>query len=318
MNNTNQIIKKIGVDVAKKKLDIALDDNHFVTIDNNESAFKLFLSEIKEPLSTIHIVMEASGGYEKRFAYYLQSQGVLVSVVNAKRVRDYAKAMGRLAKNDTIDAQVIRAFSYAIKLIPMRIKTTEEQQLEALVKRHQQVIKLQTVEKQHLETTIDPHALRSIKSTLALFNKQLTQLDSKINSLMESSSSYHHRKQLITSVQGIGEQTASMLLIQLPELGQLGNKQASALLGVAPYCNDSGQRKGRKLIWGGRKTVRSNLYMPMLSAIQFNPLIKTFYKRLVAAGKPKKVAVIACMRKLITILNTMLKNDTPWDPNYGK
>jgi transposase len=317
MSKLNTPFNKIGVDVSKKKLDIAIDESTVITIENTPAAYSEFLSRLEYPLSQLHVVMEASGGYERRFADYLLSQSIAVSVVNAKRVRDYAKAMGQLAKNDTIDAQVIRAFAKAIHLTLIEKKSHESQQLEGLVKRRQQLVKLQTIEKQHLETTLDKTAIASIKALLKQLAKQIESLDSKINCLMENSASFQQRKQVVLSAKGLGEQTAAMLLIQLPELGQLSHKQVSALVGVAPYCNDSGPRKGQKAIWGGRKIVRSSLYMPMLSAIQYNPLIKAFYKRLIAKGKVRKVAVIACMRKLLTILNSMLKNNTQWDDNYA-
>jgi len=318
MNKSDTRFNKIGVDVSKKKLDIALDDKTVVTIDNDDAAFSSFLETLSYPLSDVHFVMEATGGYERKFAWFLLSRSIAVSIVNAKRVRDYAKAMGKYAKNDRIDALVIRAFANAVELVFLEEKSMLEQQLESLVKRRQQLVKLQTVEKQHMETTTDPIASSSIKEVLELLKLQLSSLDVIMEDLLKNNRSHHDRKKLIVGVQGIGEQTASMLLIQLPELGKLNNKQVSSLVGVAPFCNESGQRKGYKVIWGGRKTVRSNLYMPMLSAVRFNPLIKAFYERLIAKGKHPKVALIASMRKLLTILNSMLKNNREWNPNYGK
>jgi len=316
MNKSSTRTNKIGVDVSKKKLDIALSDSIVVSIDNDLTAFVDFIETLDYPLTNIHFVMEATGGYERKFAYFLLSQSIAVSIVNAKRVRDYAKAMGKYAKNDRIDALVIRAFAKAIELIPLKEKSKTEQQLESLVKRRQQLVKLQSTEKQHLETASDKVALVSINEMIKVIKLQLLSIDAVIDKLLENDSEHHCRKDLISCVQGIGKQTASMLLIQLPELGKLNNKQVSALVGVAPFCNESGQRKGRKVIWGGRKTVRTNLYMPMLSAIQHNPIIKAFYNRLIARGKLPKVALIASMRKLLTILNSMLKNNREWDPNY--
>ncbi len=269
------------------------------------------------PLEEVHFVMEATGGYERKFARFLLSKSISVSVVNAKRVRDYAKAMGKLAKNDAIDAQVIRAFAKAINLVFLEEKSDKDYKLEGLVKRQQQLIKLQTIEKQHLETATGKIVIRSINTVIKLLEKQIVSTEKMIVTLMENTEDHHERKKLLLGVQGIGERTASTLLIQLPELGKLSNKQISALLGVAPFSNDSGPRTGKKQIWGGRKIVRSSLYMPMLNAIQYNPVIKAFYKRLVARGKIRKVAVIACMRKLLTIINSMLRNNTEWNPKYG-
>jgi len=317
MNTLEKVTNKIGVDVSKKKLDIAIDNDTVITIENIESAFQDLLKNFPYPLEEVHFVMEATGGYERKFARFLLSKSISVSVVNAKRVRDYAKAMGKLAKNDAIDAQVIRAFAKAINLVFLEEKSDKDYKLEGLVKRQQQLIKLQTIEKQHLETTTEKIVIRSINTVIKLLEKQIVLTEKMIVTLMENTEDHHERKKLLLGVQGIGERTASTLLIQLPELGKLNNKQISALLGVAPFCNDSGPRTGKKQIWGGRKIVRSSLYMPMLNAIQYNPVIKTFYKRLVARGKIRKVAVIACMRKLLTIINSMLRNNTEWNPKYG-
>jgi transposase len=317
MNTLEKVTNKIGVDVSKKKLDIAIDDDTVITIENIESAFQDLLKNFPYPLEEVHFVMEATGGYERKFARFLLSKSISVSVVNAKRVRDYAKAMGKLAKNDTIDAQVIRAFAKAINLVFLEEKSDKDYKLEGLVKRQQQLIKLQTIEKQYLETATEKIVIRSINTVIKLLEKQIVLTEKMIITLMENTEDHHERKKLLLGVQGIGERTASTLLIQLPELGKLNNKQISALLGVAPFCNDSGPRTGKKQIWGGRKIVRSSLYMPMLNAIQYNPVIKTFYKRLVARGKIRKVAVIACMRKLLTIINSMLRNKTEWNPKYG-
>jgi transposase len=318
MTKATQVLKKIGVDVSKKKLDIAVDEQTFFTIDNNEKAFIEFLESLDMPLQGIHFVLEATGGYEKKFAHFLLSQSIAVSIVNPKRVRDFAKALGKLAKNDKIDAQVIRAFAKIADLVLLKRKSKADERLKSLIQRRKQLLKHQAVEKQYLETTTDKDLVLSIQDFLDTLSEQIESLDKTIQVLMEADDRYHARKQLVVAVNGIGERTASTLLVQLPELGQLSNKQISALVGVAPFCNDSGERKGKKMIWGGRKEVRSALYMPMLCAIQHNKTIKAFYDRLIAKGKIRKVAVIACMRKLLTILNAMLKNNTPWNPDYAK
>ena len=316
MAKNRNTLKKIGVDVSKKKLDIALDENIFVTIDNKEEAYVGLLKTLDHP-DEIHFVMEATGGYENKFARFLQSQSIMVSVVNPKRVRDYAKSMGKLAKNDEIDAQVIREFGTVAKLIPLRRKSQEDERLNALILRRKQLLKHLVSEKQHLETTFNEEAQSSIHEFMLMLENQIRSIDSTINSVLDTAEVYRHKKEMISAVSGLGARTVSTILIQLPELGELSNKQISALVGVAPFCNDSGDRKGRKVIWGGRKEIRTALYMPMLSAIQHNKPIKIFYDRLVAKGKNKKVAIIACMRKLLTILNSMIKNKTPWNPDYA-
>lgn len=318
MTKQAQNLKKIGVDVSKKTLDIELDEKHIFSINNTEKAFIDFLGKLDEPLDSIHFILEATGGYEKKFANFLLTQSIAVSVVNPKRVRDYAKALGILAKTDKIDAGVIRQYAGAANLILLKKKSKEDERLMSLCNRRKQLLKHQATEKQYLETTTDEEVYHSIQAFLNTLEEQIELLDRTIQALMEADTAYSVRKQLVVNVQGIGERTASTILVQLPELGQLSNKQISALAGVAPFCNDSGERKGKKMIWGGRKEIRTALYMPMLSAIQHNKVIKAFYDRLIARGKIRKVAVIACMRKLLTILNAMLKNNTPWNPNYAE
>ena len=317
MNNVNQTLNKIGVDVSKRKLDIAISDKKFVTIDNHESAFQEFLNTLMLPINKIHFILEATGGYESKFADFLLNKNIAVSIVNPKRVRDYAKAMGKLAKNDRIDAHVIRDFAKVVQPLLINKKTPQEQKLRNLVKRRRQLVKHQTTEKVYLETTTEKIALDSISKILAQLEKQIRSIDNKIQSLMDKDSNYREKKSMIVEVDGLGEQSAATLLANLPELGTLNNKQIAALVGVAPFCNDSGERKGKKMIWGGRKQIRTALYMPMLSAIRYNKPIKAFYDRLIKKGKIRKVAVIACMRKLLTILNAMLKNNTRWNPNYA-
>ncbi|RUM73742.1 MAG: IS110 family transposase [Sulfurovum sp.] len=318
MNKRNQMLNRIGVDVSKKKLDIAFNETDFVTIDNNEKAFQELLKTITMPLKDVHFIMEATGGYESKFADFLLSQNIAVSIINPKRVRDYAKAMGKLAKNDRIDAHVIREFANIANPVLLNKKSPEEQKLRNLIKRRRQLLKQQTIEKLYLETTSEREALDSIREMLKQLEIQIESMDAKIQTLMSADQSYRKKKELLIEVEGIGSQSVATILANLPELGTLNNKQIGALVGVAPFCNDSGERKGKKMIWGGRKQIRTALYMPMLSAIQYNKPIKAFYDRLIKKGKIRKVAVIACMRKLLTILNSMLKNNTRWDPNFSE
>jgi len=318
MTKINQTYNKIGVDVSKKTLDIALNDTDFISIDNNEEAFLSFLKTFESSLKKAHFIMEATGGYESKFADFLLNQNIAVSIVNPKRVRDYAKAMGKLAKNDKIDAHVIRDFAYIAAPVLLNRKSPQEQKLNNLVKRRRQLLKHQSTEKLYLETTSEKEALVTIQELLFCLERQIESLDFMIQSLIETDHSFHEKKELCIEVEGIGNQSVATLLTNLPELGTLNNKQIGALVGVAPFCNDSGERKGKKMIWGGRKHIRTALYMPVLCAIQYNKPIKAFYDRLVKRGKIRKVAVIACMRKLLTILNSMLKNNTRWNPNYAE
>lgn len=308
----------IGVDVSKKTLDVSTDQYTSFSVENSKKGFNQLFKRLKGIApSKLRMVVEATGGYERRFVSFFQANGVAVSVVNAKRVRDYAKAMGRLAKNDCIDAQVIRQFAEVFDPRPIEAKSEEADSLDALVRRRDQLVTQRTVEKQHLESVTDPAVVQSIQRIIKFLAKEIEKIEAKIKALIRADSKLAERVKHITQVKGIGEITASTLVADLPELGVLTNKKIAALVGVAPFCRDSGTLKGKRTIWGGRAQVRSGLYMATLSATKFNPPIKIFYERLLAKGKTKKVAQVACMRKLLTVLNSMLRNQTDWDPNYG-
>ncbi len=309
-------LKMIGVDVAKLKLDICMPDNSFITIDNDEASFKQLIKTLPDT-QAVCFVMEATGGYEKRLANFLLSKGIAVSVVNAKRVRDYAKAIGQHAKNDRIDARVIRQYGEIAQPKQREPRSKKAHQLEALMKRRDQLVKQRTVEKQHLEAANDPYSTRSIKKFIKTFDQEIERIEAKIKKLIEADEALQQRIKQLTQVDGIGTVTASTLIAQLPELGQLSNKQISALVGVAPFCKDSGTLKGRRVVWGGRALVRSTLYMATLTAVRYNAPIRAFYQRLIAKGKLKKVALVACMRKLLVILNAMTKKGSEWDPNFA-
>lgn len=306
-----------GIDIAKQQFDVSFSDQKVASFENNLAGFQLLLKEIKDKSQT-RVVMEATGGYEKPLAHFLQAQGVAVSIVNAKRVRDYAKALGRLAKNDVIDAQVIRLFADAVnpKLLPTASET--QQTLDAQVHRREQLVKQRAMEKQHLETVDNKEAVRSIKRTIAFLDKEIERIEKALKALINADSTLTEKVNRLSGVKGIGDITALTLIADLPELGQLTNKEISALVGVAPFCRDSGTLKGKRTIWGGRAQVRSILYMAALSAVQYNHPIKAFYNRLLKNGKTKKVALVACMRKLLTVANSMLRNNTEWNPNHGK
>ena len=307
----------IGVDIAKQKFDVSISDQKIASYENNLAGFKRLLQEIKDKPQT-RIVMEATGGYEKPLADFLQDQGVAVSIVNAKRVRDYAKALGLLAKTDVIDAKVIRMFADSVnpKLLPTISDT--QQALDAQVHRRDQLVKQRAMEKQHLETVGNKEAIRSIKRTIAFLDKEIARIEKTIKALIKTDPTLTEKVDRLSGVKGIGDITALTLIADLPELGQLTNKEISALVGVAPFCRDSGAQKGKRTIWGGRIQVRSILYMAALSAVQYNPPLKAFYDRLLVKGKTKKVALVACMRKLLIVANSMLRNNTEWNPNHGK
>lgn len=315
MTENRQKYTMIGIDVAKLKLDVAINERHLLTVDNLEDGFKQILTQIARPKS-VCFVLEATGGYEKRFVSFLLSKQLAVCVVNAKRVRDYAKAIGQHAKTDRIDAQVIRQYAEIIQPKPNEQRTEEAQKLDALIKRRDQLVRQRAIEKQHLEAVSDKESIRSIKKFIIAFDQEISRIETLIQKLITQNATLSKHRAQLGQVHGIGMVTVTTLLAQLPELGQLSNKQISALVGLAPFCGDSGGVKGKRMVWGGRALVRSTLYMATLSAVRYNKPIKIFYDRLLARGKLKKVVLVACMRKLLTILNAMVKNGTDWNPNY--
>jgi transposase len=315
MTENRQKYTMIGVDVAKLKLDVAINERHLLTVGNLEDGFKQILAQIARPKS-VCFVLEATGGYEKPFVTFLLSKQLAVCVVNAKRVRDYAKAIGQHAKTDRIDAQVIRQYAEVIRPKPNEQRTEEAQKLEALIKRRDQLVRQRAIEKQHLEAVSDKESIRPIKKFIIAFDQEISRIEALIQKLITQNATLSKHRAQLGQVQGIGMVTVTTLLAQLPELGQLSNKQISALVGLAPFCRDSGRVKGKRMIWGGRALVRSTLYMATLSAVRYNKPIKIFYDRPLARGKLKKVVLVACMRKLLTILNAMVKNGTDWNPNY--
>lgn len=310
----------IGVDVAKLKLDVALNDKQTITVTNDPEGFNQLLKAIPAH-DPVCFVMEATGGYERALSNILQTKGYAIAIVNPKRVRDYANAMGAYAKNDRIDAQMIRHFgqsAFANNRLKLRESRTESaQKLEALFRRRNQLVEQRAMEKQHRESADDKHTVRSIERMIKLFDKEIERIETEIKTKIEGDDALKKRKGQLIQVNGVGEITALTLITQLPELGLLSNKEIVALVGLAPYCKDSGLKTGRRTVFGGRALIRSTLYMAALSAIRFNKPIKAFYDQLVARGKLKKVALVACMRKLLVILNTLSKNKSEWNPNYA-
>lgn len=314
-------LQMIGVDVAKHKLDISIDDNTVLIIDNHEENFKALLKIIPDT-SRVCFVMEATGGYERKLVAFLQNQEIAVAVVNPKRVRDYAKAMGAYAKNDRIDADMIRHYAQTAhnkNRLQLRESISEAaQRRESLLRRRNQLVGQRAVEKQHLESATDKDSVRSIKRILKQLDKEIEKIETLIKTDIDADDNLKKSMEQLIQVPGVGEVTVLTLLTQLPELGKLSNKEIAALVGLAPYARDSGKKTGRRAIFGGRMHIRSTLYMAALSAIRFNPPIRIFYQRLLAQGKLKKVALVACMRKLLTMLNSMAKTGNEWNPDFAK
>ena len=319
MSEKSQQLKMIGVDVAKAKLDIAIDNQKVITLNNTEKAFEKWLKKLSISENSC-FVMEASGGYEKKFVSFLLGKKLKVAVVNAKRVRDFANAMGTYAKNDLIDAEMIRQYAeaaHARSHLQLRTPRSEvEQEIEALLKRRRQLIELQTAEKQHLEAVCDKVVIHSIELTIRHFKQEIAKIEAIIRKNINDDTDLKEKMKQLLAVEGIGEICALVMIFQLPELGKVSGKEITSLVGLAPYSKDSGKKRGRRAIFGGRADVRSILYMATLSAIRHNPIIKAFYQRLLGKAKMKKVAITACMRKLLIILNAMVKNQTQWLHNF--
>lgn len=301
----------IGVDVSKSKLDVAeAHSAEFKSFDNTEegqSKMKDFIGSKRPAL----IVLEATGGFEKGALRLLASARLPVVAVNPRQVRDFAKAMGILAKTDKIDAGVIARFAEAVKPEVRPLRSEEEEMLDAFNARRFQIVEMITAEKNRLV-----HAHKStkkgIQGHIRMLERLLMEINREMDDLIKNSPIWSQKDKILQSIPGVGKVMARTLLADMPEIGALSRKEISALAGVAPLNRDSGMYKGRRSIWGGRGKVRCVLYMCAVTAIRCNPRIKAFYERLRAAGKCFKVAITACMRKLLVIINTMMKNETCW------
>jgi transposase len=307
----------VGIDVAKTTLDIALRPSaqtwQVIYDDPHVEAFVTQLNELSPTL----IVVEATGGLERSLVAALVAARLPVIVINPRQARDFAKATGRLAKTDRVDAQVLAHYGEAIRPSFRPLPDADTQQLRALVDRRRQLVDMMTAEQSRLNTS--PARVRdSIEAHLAWLQQQLASLDDDLDDMLQSSPIWRERHDMLQSTPGVGPVLSRTLMSQLPELGDLNRKEIAALVGVAPFNRDSGTWRGRRTIWGGRAAVRSVLYMSTLVATRHNPVIREFYERLLAAGKAKKVALIACMRKLLTILNAMVKNQQRWQPRASK
>jgi transposase len=303
-----------GIDVSKQHLD-ACWGTADQRLDNDEPGWNVLIANFRAANVDL-VVIEATGGYERGLVCALQGAGITVARVNPRQARDFAKSMGILAKTDRVDARALRDFADVLarhkdrhKYITPLIEAHREQ-LAALMARRRQLVDMRVAEGNRLEQA-GPRAARSIRSVLKTLDKQIAAIDRDVDDHMDRH--FKEQRTLLDSVKGIGPVTILTLTSALPELGHLGRRQIAKLVGVAPLADDSGSRKGPRRIWGGRSEVRAVVYMATLSAIRFNPAIKAFYSRLIAAAKPKKVAIVACMRKLLTILNAILRDQVLWD-----
>jgi transposase len=309
----------VGVDVSKNKLDVALgDDQQTLSIKNNaEQIVRQLIGRIDDPESTI-VVLEATGGYENLLVTLLHQHQIALAVVNPRRIRDFADAIGRDAKTDPIDARVIAYYGQVAKPQPQAAKSEEETKLRALVERRRQLLDLINQENNRLGQTTDQEIRGYIEQSVETLKKQLEAIDQRLAKCVATDTQNARKVEILNSVKGLGAVSISTLLAELPELGQLNRNQIAKLVGVAPMNRDSGQLSGRRRTFGGRSYVRRVLYMATLVATRFNPRIQAFYQHLLSQGKPKKVALTAAMRKLLTILNTLIKNDELWNAQPNK
>lgn len=306
----------IGIDISKEKLDVAITNNNsLLQFSNDQIGFKELVKILPNKNYTL-IVIEATGGYERQIANYLRRKKFNVAIVNAKRVRDFSKASGKFAKTDRIDAKIILMFGKAFNPIPQPLASEEEEKRHQTISRRNQLVRIITMEKQHLEHASEL-VKKSINKHINFLEKELTLIEELLEKLFNQDSILKDKLERLDEIKGVGKITAINILTHMPELGTLSHKEASALAGVAPFNKDSGQSKGKREIWGGRAPVRAALYMAILTARKFNPALKKFYDHLIKKGKLKKVAMVACMRKLIIIMNAMLRDGTRWEASYA-
>lgn len=304
----------IGIDVAKASLDLHfLPSGQAHSLANNPSGFQQLPQLLPAP-DACRIVLEATGGYERQLVADLLDAGFQVAVVNPRRVRDFARALGLAAKTDRLDARVLALFAEKVQPPPTQ-KTPEKQaEIQQLVARRRQLIDLRTQETNRWDVTPSKAARKSIQAVLHTLERQIRDVEKAIENLIEADDEWRQKAELVQSVPGLGGVTATTLLADVPELGQLNRQQIASLVGLAPFNRDSGQHQGKRAIGGGRKSVRSVLYMAALAAKRCNPVIQAFEQRLTQQGKPFKVVLTACMRKLLVIVNSIVKSGLPWNP----
>jgi transposase len=329
MMNASELIF-VGIDVSKDSLEIALNDkDKTLCVSNDEKGFSELQAAIKAasmslnandvPRTVAVILLEATGGFERKAAVALCGAGFPVMVVNPRQARDFAKAMGYLAKTDALDARVLSHFACTLyhsdkgEQLLMHLPDAKQMALHALMTRRKQLIEMRVAEDNRF-MTCDKAQRKSIDAVRKVLNKEIAKIEQDMDDQLKE----HFTKQLklIDKCKGIGFVTKASLMAALPELGTLSHEQISKLVGVAPLNCDSGKHKGKRITWGGRSDVRSALYMATLSAMRYNPIIKTFHDRLILKGKNKKVAIVACMHKLLTILNAIMKSGKQWDDEY--
>ena len=310
----NSITSFVGIDVAKESLDLCImpsETRKSFTYDDN--GIQQILKTLPEP-ETCLIVLEATGGYQRRIVADLVDAGHFVSVVNPRNVYHFGKALGNLAKTDRIDARIIALFGQQLRPRTVAPNHEKQDELQQLVTRRRQLIDLRTAESNRQEQMTSKSVRKSLRKVITLLKKQIDGIEKEIADLLDSDDEFKSKGNVMKSVPGVGDVTATSLLTELPELGLLNRQEIASLVGVAPFNHDSGKYRGKRSIYGGRASIRGVLYMAALTARRCNPVIRAFAKRLEAEGKPFKVMLVACMRKLLVILNTMIKTNSHWSP----
>lgn len=303
----------VGVDVSKRELDVAVGQKGASwQAANDPIGIAKTVSRLQE-IAPALIVVEATGGLELPLMVALHEAGLPICRLHPGRVREFAKSIGLLAKTDKLDARLLARFAEAVQPAPTRLPSVAEQELLALMTRRRQVVEMLTAEKNRLDSA--PATVQErLRQHISWLEEELAQLNRHIEELINQTPDFKDKNALLQSVPGVGPLTAAIMVADLPELGLFNRQQIAAQVGVAPFNHDSGRKQGKRRIKGGRPVIRSILYMATLSAIRFNPVIKSFYEHLLAQGKQKKVAIVACMRKLLTILNAMMRDNKPWNP----
>jgi transposase len=312
MSPTQNPVHHAGIDVSKERLDVCfLPSAEAFAVANDPEGIDALVERLLQAPPEL-VVLEATGRYERPAASAIAAAGIAVAVLNPRQARDFAKATGRLAKTDKIDAEILGRFAAAIEPSPSILPDEEAQHLQVILSRRRQLLVMLTAEKNRLLMAPVPVAER-IRAHIRWLEKELEHTDRELDGAVQKSEVWRRNEELLRSVPGVGPVLARTLLAELPELGSIAHKRLSSLVGVAPFNRDSGKIRGKREVWGGRAPVRAALYMGALLATRHNPILKEFYERLLKAGnKPKKVALVACMRKLLSILNAMMRDRAIW------
>ena len=313
--NTQEVF--VGIDVSQRRLDICLwPGGETWSVEYEEGGLKALIARLSA-LSVARVVLEATGKVEALAVATLAAAGLPVAVVNPRQVRDFARATGRLAKTDRLDAEVIARFAEAVRPKVGEVKDAERERLSELLARRRQLLGMLTAEQNRLRTTQDPALRKGLLAHIRWLERALGEVDEELSGRLRQSPLWRAKEELLRSVPGVGPVTTLTLIAELPELGQLTRREVAALVGVAPLNRDSGGRRGQRTTWGGRAPVRSALYMAALVGSRRNVVLSAHYRRLRLAGKPPKVALVACMRKLLLILNAMARTGQPWQPRLA-